>query len=279
MNAEKINYWLNISNEMSDSVEKAINDSRKDPELSSITKMGADGTPTHKIDEYAENAAIKVLENTGKSLILISEEIGKIKIGSDKAEVLIILDPLDGTTNATRQMPCYGISIAIADLEDVYDINDVTLENIEIGYVKNFPTGDAYRAVKNQGATKNGIPINSISNVKRVRDSTLCTYVYRAKSEKLSNLCSSVRRIRIMGSIAIEMCYVADGVYDAYLDIGKIVRILDIAASQLIIRENNGVITDYDGNKLSSKLKLTEKTSVMATCTKELHDDMMEYLH
>ena len=36
---------------------------------------------------------------------------------------------------------------------------------------------------------------------------------------------------------------------------------------------------DYYGNKLSSKLKLTEKTSIMATCTKQLHDDMMSYLH
>jgi myo-inositol-1(or 4)-monophosphatase len=279
MNAEKIKYWLNVSNEISENVEKTIDDSRKDPELSSITKIGADGTPTHKIDEYAENAEIEVLENTNISLILISEEIGKIKIGDDKAEILLILDPLDGTSNATRMMPCYGISIAIADLEDVDNLEEVTLDDIEIGYVKNFPTGDVYSAVKNQGATKNNKKINPISDVKKVSDATLCSYVYRAKSEKLSNLCSSVRRMRIMGSIAIEMCYVADGAYDAYLDIGKIVRILDIAASQLIIQENNGIVTDYDGNKLSSKLKLTEKTSIMATCTKQLHDDMMSYLH
>ena len=279
MNAEKINYWLNVSNEISEHVEKAIDDSRKDPELSSITKIGADGTPTHKIDEYAENAAIEVLENTNKSLILISEEIGKIKIGDDKAEILMILDPLDGTSNATRMMPCYGISIAIADISEIDSIENVTLEDIEIGYVKNFPTGDVYSAVKDKGATKNNKKMNPISTVEKVTDATLCSYVYRAKSEKLSNLCSSVRRMRIMGSIAIEMCYVADGAYDAYLDIGKIVRILDIAASQLIIRENNGVVTDYDGNKLSSKLKLTEKTSIMATCTKQLHEDMMSYLH
>lgn len=279
MNNDKINYWLDISDKLSVNVEQAINDARKDPDLSSVTKIGADGTPTHKIDEYAEDAAIDVLENTHKSLILISEEIGKIKIGDNKPEILIILDPLDGTSNATRNMPCYGISIAIADISNMDNIEDVTLDDIEIAYVKNFPTGDVYSAVKNQGAKKNNEKINPISQVKKVPKATLCSYVYRAKSKKLSKLCSSVRRMRIMGSIAIEMCYVADGAYDAYLDIGEIVRILDIAASQLIIKENNGIITDYHGNKLSSKLKLTEKTSIMATCTPELHEDMMKYLH
>ena len=278
MNEDRVNFWLELSDKISVNVEQAISDARCDPDLSSVTKMGADGTPTHKIDEIAEDCVIKDLTDSGRSLVLISEEIGEIKIGDDDAEVLMILDPLDGTSNATRNMPCYGISIALADLTKK-SLDDVTLDDVEVAYVKNFPTGDVYSAVKDRGAFKNHEQITPISTVGKVRDATLCSYVYRAKSEKLSNLCSSVRRMRIMGSIAIEMCYVADGAYDAYLDINEIVRILDIAASQLIIKENGGIVTDYNGNPLSSKLKLTEKTSIMATCTKGLHDDMISYLH
>ena len=74
--------------------------------------------------------------------------------GDDDAEVLMILDPLDGTSNAMRNMPCYGISIALADLTSK-TLDDVTLDDIEIAYVKNFPTGDAYSAVKGKGALKN----------------------------------------------------------------------------------------------------------------------------
>lgn len=279
MNNNQIEYWLKLSEKIAENVEQTIKEARKDPDLSSVTKIGADGTPTHKIDEIAEDCAIQILEESNKSLILISEEIGQIKIGEDDDEILLILDPIDGTSNAMRNMPCYGISIAIADLSNKESLDDVTLDDIEIGYVKNFPTDDVYCAVKNKGARKNNMPMNSVSSVKKVKEATLCSYVYRAKSEKLSNLCSSVRRMRILGSIAIEMCYVADGTYDAYLDINEIVRILDIAASQLIIKENNGIITDFNGNQLSSKLKLTEKTSIMATCTKELHDEMVSYLH
>lgn len=279
MNDENIKYWLEVSEKITENIEESIKVAREDPDLSSITKIGADGTPTHKIDEIAEEVAIKTLEDTGKSIVLISEEIGQIKIGDQKADILMILDPIDGTSNATRNMPCYGVSIAIADITDKDNLDEVTLEDIEIGYVKNIPTGDVYSAVKGRGAMKNNKPMNMISQVKSVRQSTLCTYVYRAKSEKLSNLCSSVRRMRIMGSIAIEMSYVADGTFDAYLDIGEIVRILDIAASQLIIKENNGIITNYNGETLSKKLKLTEKTSIIATCTQELHDDIMNYLH
>lgn len=279
MNDDEIKYWLNISQDISENIEETIINARERHDLSRITKIGADGTPTHKIDEIAEETAIKTLEDTGKSIILISEEIGEIKIGDENPEILMILDPIDGTSNATRNMPCYGVSIAIAEINNKENLEDVTLEDIEIGYVKNIPTGDVYSAVKGRGAMKNNKPMNRISQVKEVKKSTLCTYVYRAKSKRLSNLCSSVRRMRIMGSIAIEMCYVADGAYDAYLDIGEIVRILDIAASQLIIKENNGIITNYNGDVLSSKLKLTEKTSIMATCTSQLHEDIMKYLH
>lgn len=278
MDEDRATFWLELSDKISEKVERTISDARCDPDLSSITKMGADGTPTHKIDEIAEDCVIETLTESGKSLVLISEEIGEIKIGDDDAEVLMILDPLDGTSNATRNMPCYGISIALADLRSK-TLDDVTLDDIEIAYVKNFPTGDSYSAVKGRGALKNHEKITPISCVTNVSDATLCSYVYRAKSERLSNLCSSVRRMRIMGSIAIEMCYVADGAYDAYIDINEIVRILDIAASQLIIKENGGIVTDYNGNPLSSKLKLTEKTSIMATCTSKLHENMMNYLH
>lgn len=278
MDENRITFWLELSDKISENVERCINDARCDPDLSSVTKMGADGTPTHKIDEIAENCVIKTLNDSGKSLVLISEEIGEIKIGKEDAEVLMILDPLDGTSNATRNMPCYGISMALADLTSK-SLDEVTLDDVEIAYVKNFPTGDAYSAVKGKGALKNNERITPISHITKVSDATLCSYVYRAKSERLSNLCSSVRRMRIMGSIAIEMCYVADGAYDAYLDINEIVRILDIAASQLIIKENGGIVTDYNGNPLSNKLKLTEKTSIMATCTSNLHEDMMRYLH
>ena len=279
MNADEIEYWLKISDEIANNVEEAINKSREDPLLTNITKMGADGTPTHKIDEYAEDAAIKTLQNTGRSLILISEEVGTMKIGEDTEKYLVMLDPLDGTSNAMKNIPCYGISIAIAEIKNEEPITNITLNDVEIGYVKNFANGDVYTAVKGKGANKNNKPMPKISNITEPDESTLCTYIYRTKNQKVKELCSSVRRMRILGSIAIELCYVAEGTYDIFLDEGKIIRIFDIAAGQLILKENNGIITNRYSEKLTNKLTLTEKTSIVACANKELHENVIKSLN
>lgn len=275
MNDEMVNYWLDICPVISKKVEESIREARKDPDVTSVTKIGADGTPTHKIDEYAENAAIEVLEGTGKSLILISEEIGTIKIGEDTAEIVMIMDPLDGTTNAMKNIPCYGISIAIAPLSNDDELSDVTLADINIAFVKNFPTGDSYLAVKDKYAKKNGESI-SVSNVEEARKATLSTYLYRS-SRDMKNIYSHVRRMRIMGAIAVEMCFVAEGIYDVFLDT-QAVRVLDIAASQLIIREAGGYISDIYSNALSSQIELNEKTTIVATPNKKLQEDIIRLL-
>ena len=276
MNDKEINFWLNLSQEISEKVEEAMTNARDDPKLTTITKIGADGTPTHKIDEYAENAAIEVIKNSGKSLILISEEIGKIKIGKEDAKNLVIMDPLDGTSNAMKNIPCYGISIAVASIPNDEGVSDVTLGDIEFGYIKNFPTGDIYTAIKGKGSAKNGKPM-TLSNIKKASESTISTYIYRAKEGMLDKLCTSVRRMRLMGAIAVELCYVADGTYDTFLDVGA-VRVLDIAAAQLVIKETGGVVTDIESNPLASQLDLLEKTSIVASANKEVHDDIIKLL-
>ena len=275
MNDEEINYWLKICPTISDKVENAIREARNDPNVTTITKIGADGTPTHKIDEYAENAAIDVLKSTGKSLVLISEEIGTIKIGDNPAEIVMIMDPLDGTTNAIKNIPCYGISIAIAQVDGDDSLGDVRLADICIAFVKNFPTGDTYLAVKDKYATKNGEPIN-VSDVEEAKKATLSTYLYRS-SYDMNRIYSNVRRMRIMGAIAVEMCFVAEGIYDVFLDT-QAVRVLDIAASQLIIKEAGGYITDIKSNVLSSQIDLLEKTTIVATPNKRLQEDIIRLL-
>ncbi|MCI5867447.1 MAG: bifunctional fructose-bisphosphatase/inositol-phosphate phosphatase [Methanosphaera sp.] len=276
MNDEQIEFWLNLSEEISYNVEDAINMASKDPDVASITKIGADGTPTHKIDEYAENAAIKTIEATGKSLILISEEIGTVKIGEDTPEVVLIMDPLDGTTNALKHIPCYGISIAIAENSRA-SIDDITMGDIQIGYVKNFANEDTYIAIKGRGAKKNNEEMK-LSGISKLSEATVCNYVYREDANEVAKIISCSRRMRLMGAIAVEICYVADGTYDVFLDT-KSVRLLDIAAAQLILKENGGIVSDTDTNELASSLKLMGKTSVVATTNQNIHNEVIELIN
>lgn len=274
MNDDEINFWLDKFKEISQEVELAITNARCDSNITKITKIGADGTPTHKIDEYAEEAALNIIKNCGKSTVVISEEIGTIQLGKNP-EVVLIMDPLDGTSNALKNIPCYGISLAIAPL-NIKQLNEITIGDIEIGYVKNIPTQDEYVAIKSKGATKNNKPM-TISNITHANEATLSTYIYRAKRGSLDKLCSSIRRMRLIGAIAIELCYVADGTYDVFLDIGQ-VRVLDIAAAQLIVKENGGLVTNIKSEKLVTQLDLMGKTSIIATANKPLQEDVLRLL-
>lgn len=53
--------------------------------------MGADGTPTKLIDIAAENKVVEVLEDSGRSSTLISEEIGEFKIGKGLQRLFLLL--------------------------------------------------------------------------------------------------------------------------------------------------------------------------------------------
>ena len=80
-----------------------------------------------------------------------------------------------------------------------------------------------------------------------------------------------------MGAIAVEMCFVAEGIYDVFLDT-QAVRVLDIAASQLIIKEAGGYITDINSNVLSSQIDLLEKTTIVATTNQKLQEEIIRLL-
>ncbi|MGZ7118011.1 MAG: inositol monophosphatase family protein, partial [Methanobacterium sp.] len=76
----------------------------------------------------------------------------------------------------------------------------------------------------------------------------------------------------------IELCYVAHGTYDAFLDIRGNVRIVDIAAAKLIIEESGGIMTDENGEKLKNKLNVKERTSIIASGNQKIHKEIIEVI-
>ena len=84
--------------------------------------------------------------------------------------------------------------------------------------------------------------------------------------------------MRVLGSVVLEISYVASGRYDAFIDL-RGSRIIDIAASKLILEEAGGIITDKYGEKLNNKLSIHEKTIVIAANNKILHKQMIDTLN
>lgn len=276
MKEEEMNVWKDISHNIIYEVEKAVSSLSGREEYGKVVKMGADGTPTKLIDEIAEEKVIEILRSTGRQLTLVSEEIGELKIGANPSEVVFVVDPLDGTVNALKNIPLYGISIAIVDASSK-PLDKLTLNDIEMGFVKNIANGDIYEAFKGKGVYLNNKKVTP-SSEDDLSHSSIGTYIRGARMDIIDKLSNSVRRIRLLGSVAIELCYVADGTYDAFLDIRGNLRIIDIAAAKLIIEESGGIITDENGEKLEKKLNVKERTSIIAACNPQIYNELINIL-
>ena len=84
--------------------------------------------------------------------------------------------------------------------------------------------------------------------------------------------------MRILGSVAIELCYVAQGIYDAFLDVRGNQRITDLAAAKLIVEEAGGVVTNEYGQPLCGKLNVLERTSIVASGNKNIHQELIRII-
>ena len=94
---------------------------------------------------------------------------------------------------------------------------------------------------------------------------SVTAYAYRTDSTKVVDLGRIVRRIRVLGCSSLELCYVASGVLDAFVDFRRYLRITDIAAGKLIVEESGGMITNTTGMPLTGDLSIESRVSMLAS--------------
>jgi myo-inositol-1(or 4)-monophosphatase len=212
-----------------------------------VVGQGADGTPTKRLDRIAEDAALDVVERHG-DLRVVSEEAGSVAFGDP--ERTLVLDPVDGTYNAGSGIPHYAVSIAIADGDDVADV--------EYGYVRDLVTGTTFAAAEGDGATRDGTPLE----VTDVDDRTAMALggVYNIEGFDPARF----RRVRLLGCSSLELCYTAAGALDAFVDLRARLRVVDFAAGALIVEEAGGVVTDEDGEPVTGPVTADHRSSLVA---------------
>jgi len=276
MKDAEIEFWDDTCQNIIQQVEEVVKPLIGTAKSGKIVKIGADGTPTTLIDVMAENEVLNALKELEKPVFLISEEIGEVKIGQGHPEAVLVVDPLDGTSNAIKKIPAYGISMAVAKIPPNHQ-EGANLQDIYLGIVKNFATGDLYSGFKGAGAFLNGEKIES-SRIDDVSRSSVGAYIYRGDMNRLEPLCKTVRRMRTLGAVAIEISYVADGTYDAFVDMRDNLRIVDVAAAKIIVEESGGVVTNRHCRSLDARLSVLEKTSLIASGNEKLHEDIMRML-
>jgi myo-inositol-1(or 4)-monophosphatase len=254
--------FFDLCNEIADAIKEEVSGLIGKPEAGEMLRIGADGTPTEKIDEVAENAALRVLEKDGRSMCFVSEELGE-KIIGDKPEFTFVLDPIDGTFNAVNNIPFFCVPIAIGGSD---------LSEIRYGFVKNLINGDIYSAEKGKGAFLNGKKIH-VSNFSKLPELSVISYSQRPHALPINN--HNVRRVRVYGCAALELCYIASGIFDAFIDMRSMLRVTDIAAGKLIVEEAGGRVTDWDGNPLTTALDVKQRVNMIAS-NGHAHDKLLE---
>ena len=217
--------------------------------------IGADGTPTKYIDKIAEDVALKFIKKSDVKVNVLSEEAGFLDFGG---KYTFVLDPVDGTRNAYRGIPFFSVSLGVGKSK---------LSDIEYGIVKNIPTRDVFIAEKKHGAFFNN---KRICTPDVPAKDVLSSLTLGKNFDELTLSLAKKDKVRSLGSASLEMCMVAIGALDFYIVGKEYLRVTDIAASTLIVREAGGFVKDICGEELEMGLNLDERASVVAACTEEL---------
>lgn len=231
-------YWLNLCKDIG---EKAFSEAQrylKKDERKKVMSIGYGGDKTLFLDDVIEKLIINEFKSTGKSFKLITEELG-IKTFGENPQIIVVVDPIDGSNNMRFGLPFVSTSIAVGDLTE-------TMKGIEVGYVKNLINGDDYYAVKGKGAFKNEIKIH-VSE-----DEIGCVIVDIVKNretnfKRIADFGKKFPFVRMLGSCCLGQCFVAEGAIDGYVGLNA-KRTIDQTATQLIVREAGGLVKDLQGN-------------------------------
>jgi myo-inositol-1(or 4)-monophosphatase len=186
-----------------------------------------------KFDEDAEEIIINELTNRTEFRIL-SEERGIVELSLDEQSYDWIVDPLDGSINYYQGIPLCCVSISLWKEQ-----------NPLLGVIYDFNRDDIYEGVIHKGARLNGNPI-SVMPFRNVDESILCTGFPSSMEftsvaiEHFATQIIQFRKVRLLGSAALSLAYVAAGKVDAYYE--KNIKIWDVAAGLALVKAAGGDI-------------------------------------
>ncbi len=182
----------------------------------------------YAIDVVADAAALRLLH--AHDLAVVSEESGVS--GNRDAAVTVVLDPVDGSTNASRHLPYWATSLCALDADGPL-----------AAMVVNHATGRVTTAVRGGGAFRDGVALRA-STTERVEDSMVAVGTLPARVPPW-------KQFRAMGSCALALCDVAAGAFDGYFDAGSVHAPWDYLGGLLACTEAGAEVIDGQGRPLA----------------------------
>jgi len=258
--------WERILLNATGRVKEAISGIERRRDRGRVLGIGASGDKTIYADKQAEVELLKTLEKV-EGVRVLSEEAGSL--GDPRAHTLLVVDPLDGSSNFEKGIPYYCTSVAV--------VEGGTMEDVSVGVVRDLVSGDVYAATRGGGARKNGRTIRT-SRTSDLSAAVVGIDLSRSNASqvaRLAPLIGVVMRQVHFGANALELCYLAEGRIDAFVDIRGTIRITDFAAAYLIACEAGGKITGDDGRELEPGFDLAHRLSFVASANPSLHRKLL----
>ncbi len=227
--------------------------------LRSTTDWGESGERPgqYLVDLDVDAVCVAPLLADGYSVL--SEESGlQHPTGGRSALGTVVVDPLDGSTNASLGLPWCATSLClVADGAPV------------AAMVVNLATGDRYTAVAGEGAQRNGRPM-VIASSAPLDDAVVAI-------SGLADHHYGWRQFRAMGASALDICGVASGSFDAFVDMSPDAHgVWDYLGALLVVQEAGGVVVDALGRDLVVLEHAARRTPVAAT-TDRLVGDLLAH--
>jgi len=227
-------------------------------------------------DYFAEEKAINFLsENLGFPVKILTEERGEIPPKEGEAKYVLVIDPVDGSTNFGRKIESVAFSIAAIPAK-----KPLQLENVEFALVGSIFSGNVFKAQKGKGAFYNNERAFSSKedSIEKACVGIDLDFKDRSKLVRVKRILEKAKYIRRGGSAALDTAYVSNGACDACLDVRGMSTVENFIADYLLIKEAGGIFTDAFGNKLPKIQSLGETFSWVASGNQKLHKEIVGLL-
>ncbi|ONI75090.1 inositol monophosphatase [Actinosynnema sp. ALI-1.44] len=198
------------------------------------------------VDLAVEEAVRAFLAKETPDIRLVGEEHGDS--GTSESDLWWVLDPIDGTANFARGIPLSAVSLALVDG------TQAVLAAIDMPFMNTW-----YTARAGGGAYANGEPMHC-SAVKDLSDAVISIGDFavgdgaapknRVRLALLAELGANAQRIRMIGTAATDLAWVAQGRLDATINLSN--KPWDTLAGVLLVREAGGLVLDHDGSQHTS---------------------------
>jgi len=238
--------------------------------LTEIEGKGGFGDYSRKFDVLTEKAIIDVIRDNLDKVYIISEEVGEIPCKDPDFYVLV--DPVDGSTNASRGLPFYASSIAVAKSPKIGGV-------IAAGIIDH-QTGKIYLGERERGVTIEGNPPSmnrdvslenalvfaDLSNLKKTSENGVDPRDWCTK------IITKARHARFFAAASLEIAYILEGKADAFVCISRDLKIMDFCASANLVKWAGGEYVLMGGAE--APLTTNARFGIIVASTKRLLEEI-----